>query len=94
MLHRATLGRSERRWPAVSARLEREGSTMPTETARSGNAPFDTPLGTAAIVVAIGPSTQSAAERSGLKVTDVAAEHSLAGIIDQLTAAWRLRTSA
>lgn len=46
------------------------------------------------IVVAIGPSTQHAAERSGLKVTNVAAEHSLAGIIEELTAAWRTRSSA
>lgn len=46
-----------------------------------------------AIVVAIGPTTCAAAEESGLEVTHVAAEHSLAGIIDELTAAWRDRPS-
>jgi len=43
------------------------------------------------IVVAIGPTTQSVAEESGLKVTHEAAEHSLAGILDELTRAWRDR---
>lgn len=47
-----------------------------------------------AIVVAIGPSTRSVAERSGLKVTNIAAEHSLGGIIEELIAAWRNRSSA
>lgn len=43
------------------------------------------------IVVAIGPSTTAAAAESGLKITHEAAEHSLAGIIDELTEAWRKR---
>lgn len=44
------------------------------------------------VVVAIGPTTRAVAEESGLKVTHEAAEHSLAGIIDELTDAWRDRT--
>ncbi len=44
-----------------------------------------------AIVVAIGPTTRAVAEQSGLKVTHEAAEHSLAGIIEALTEAWRTR---
>ena len=43
------------------------------------------------IVVAIGPTTRAAAEESGLKITHEAAEHSLAGIIAELTDAWRNR---
>ncbi|MEP1126412.1 MAG: uroporphyrinogen-III synthase [Ilumatobacter sp.] len=43
------------------------------------------------IVVAIGPTTRAVAEESGLKVTHEAAEHSLAGIIEELTEAWRDR---
>jgi uroporphyrinogen-III synthase len=43
------------------------------------------------IVVAIGPTTRAVAEKSGLKITHEAAEHSLAGIIDELTGAWRNR---
>lgn len=43
------------------------------------------------IVVAIGPTTRAAAEKSGLKVTDQAAEHSLAGVVDELKQAWRNR---
>ncbi len=43
------------------------------------------------IVVAIGPSTELAARQSGLKVSHQAAEHSLAGILDELTDAWRNR---
>jgi uroporphyrinogen-III synthase len=43
------------------------------------------------IVVAIGPTTRAIAEESGLKITHEAAEHSLAGIIDELTGAWRNR---
>ncbi len=43
------------------------------------------------IVVAIGPTTRAVAEESGLKITHEAAEHSLAGIIDELSHAWRKR---
>lgn len=43
------------------------------------------------VVVAIGPSTRAVAEEFGLKVTHEAAEHSLAGILDELTGAWRNR---
>jgi uroporphyrinogen-III synthase len=43
------------------------------------------------LVVAIGPSTADAAAKSGLKVTHVAADHSLAGLIDMLTIAWNQR---
>ncbi len=43
------------------------------------------------IVVAIGPTTRAAAEKSGLKVTHEAAEHSLAGIVEELVNAWRNR---
>lgn len=43
------------------------------------------------IVVAIGPTTHAVATESGLKVTHEAAEHSLAGIVDELTQAWRNR---
>lgn len=44
-----------------------------------------------AMVVAIGPTTAAVAEKSGLKVTHQAAEHSLAGIVDELKNAWRNR---
>ena len=40
------------------------------------------------IVVAIGPSTAEAAIKSGLKVTHVAADHSLVGLLDEVTNAW------
>lgn len=40
------------------------------------------------IVVAIGPTTAGAAAKLSLKVTHVAADHSLAGIVETLTAAW------
>lgn len=43
------------------------------------------------IVVAIGPTTRAVAEESGLKITHEAAEHSLAGIVEQLIEAWRGR---
>ncbi len=43
------------------------------------------------IVVAIGPTTRTVAEQSGLKVTHEAADHSLAGIIEELAEAWRDR---
>lgn len=46
------------------------------------------------IVVAIGPTTAVAAGEMGLKVTHRAAEHSLAGIMKELTAAWRDRSGA
>lgn len=44
------------------------------------------------IAVAIGPTTRAVAERSGLKITHEAAEHSLTGIIGELTVAWRDRS--
>lgn len=40
------------------------------------------------LVVAIGPTTAQVASESGLKVTHVAADHSLAGVIDELIRAW------
>jgi uroporphyrinogen-III synthase len=40
------------------------------------------------IVVAIGPTTAATAVECGLKVTHVAADHSLAGIVDELIRAW------
>jgi uroporphyrinogen-III synthase len=43
------------------------------------------------LVVVIGPSTAAAATKSGLKVTHIAADHSLAGLIDMLTIAWNQR---
>ena len=43
------------------------------------------------LVVAIGPTTRAVAEELGLKISHEAAEHSLAGIIDELTSAWRNR---
>lgn len=45
------------------------------------------------IVVVIGPSTAAAAWKSGLKVTDIAADHSLAGLVDAVTLAWSKRKS-
>ena len=54
----------------------------------------DAAEGLPGIVVAIGPTTRAAAEESGLKITHEAAEHSLAGIIDELCAAWADRRSA
>lgn len=41
------------------------------------------------IVVAIGPTTAAAAASAGLAVTDVAADHSLTGVIETLVDAWR-----
>lgn len=40
------------------------------------------------VVIAIGPTTAEVATRSGLKITHVAADHSLAGVIDVLIRAW------
>ena len=40
------------------------------------------------IVVAIGPTTAAVAAESGLKVTHIAADHSLAGVIDELIDVW------
>lgn len=40
------------------------------------------------LVVAIGPTTAAVAAESGLKVTHVAADHSLVGVVDELTRAW------
>jgi uroporphyrinogen-III synthase len=40
------------------------------------------------IVVAIGPTTAAVAAESGLKVTNIAADHSIAGVIDELIDAW------
>lgn len=42
-------------------------------------------------VVVIGPSTAAAAWESGLKVTDIAADHSLAGLVEAAALAWRRR---
>jgi uroporphyrinogen-III synthase len=41
-------------------------------------------LATPPVVVAIGPTTAGAAERLGLKVTSVSADHSLAGLLTEL----------
>lgn len=40
------------------------------------------------VVIAIGPTTADVAARFGLKITHVAADHSLAGVIDVLIRAW------
>lgn len=40
------------------------------------------------IVAAIGPTTATVAAEAGLTVTHVASDHSLAGVIDTLTASW------
>lgn len=40
-------------------------------------------------VVAIGPSTASAAAELGLKITAVAADHSLAGVVETLRRSWQ-----
>ena len=40
------------------------------------------------IVVAIGPTTAAVAVESGLKISHIAADHSLAGVIDELIDAW------
>jgi len=40
------------------------------------------------IVVAIGPTTSAAAAKSGLKISHIAADHSIAGVIDELIDAW------
>ncbi len=40
------------------------------------------------IVVAIGPTTAEAAGKFALKVTHIAADHSLAGVVDELISAW------
>lgn len=39
------------------------------------------------VVAAIGPTTAAAAERNGLKVTHVAADHSIGGLVDTITMA-------
>jgi uroporphyrinogen-III synthase len=41
------------------------------------------------VVVAIGPTTAAAAERRGLRVTHVAAEHAVDGLVDAIVAALR-----
>ena len=46
------------------------------------------------IVVAIGPSTAARAADFGLKNPRVAADHSLAGVVDELVAAWTSRPRA
>lgn len=46
------------------------------------------------LAVAIGPSTAAAAARRGLKMTAVAADHSLAGVVDVLVRHWRSRTTS
>jgi uroporphyrinogen-III synthase len=43
------------------------------------------------IVVAIGPTTAATATESGLKITHVAADHSLAGLVRTLVRAWSTR---
>lgn len=47
-----------------------------------------------AIVVAIGPTTAAVAIESGLKITHVAADHSLAGLVRTLVSAWSIRDEA
>ncbi len=41
------------------------------------------------LVIAIGPTTAGVAERAGLAVTHVAADHSLTGVVETLAEAWR-----
>lgn len=41
------------------------------------------------ITVAIGPTTAAAAEESGLKISAVSTDHSLAGLLDTLTTLWQ-----
>lgn len=48
----------------------------------------DRAVGLPRIVVAIGPTTASVAAESGLKVTHIAADHSLAGVVAELIEAW------
>lgn len=40
-------------------------------------------------VIAIGPSTAAVARQNGLKLTGVAADHSLAGLVNELNISWR-----
>ena len=41
------------------------------------------------VVVAIGPTTAQAAADSSLKISSVATDHSLSGLVDELVAAWK-----
>jgi len=43
------------------------------------------------IVAVIGPSTAAATWENGLKVTDIAADHSIAGLVEAVVLAWRHR---
>ena len=50
---------------------------------------FENPAGALPpIVVAIGPTTSAAAIESGLRISHIAAHHSLAGVVDELIEAW------
>ena len=50
---------------------------------------FENPAGALLpIVVAIGPTTSAAAIESGLRISHIAAHHSLAGVVDELIEAW------
>jgi uroporphyrinogen-III synthase len=46
------------------------------------------------IVAAIGPTTAAVATESGLKITHVAADHSVTGLVRALVTAWSIRESA
>ena len=43
-----------------------------------------------AIVAVIGPTTASATWNAGLKVTDIAADHSMSGLVEAVARAWRV----
>jgi uroporphyrinogen-III synthase len=64
-------------WDGADALLLASGSA-----ARAWTAAFGTSA--PALIVAIGPTTAGAAREAGLKVTAVAADHSLDGLVDAL----------
>jgi uroporphyrinogen-III synthase len=59
---------------------------MPSVRQRVGSTGWVVAFGAVAPpeVVAIGPQTAAAAERAGLKVSSIAADHSLAGLVEAL----------
>lgn len=87
-------------WEVVAVRPYRSVPTSPTAEQRTAVSGADAVLfasGSAArgwvevfgtdappVVVVIGPETASATERAGLRVTSVAHEHSLAGLVQEL----------
>lgn len=75
-----------RRIATADAMLLASGSAA---TSLMGSLGQGAPSALPPIVVAIGPSTADAAVRSGLKVTSIAADHSLDGLVNELTTRWR-----